>query len=173
MHEGEDGKENVANSGVPTRHSGDGRQAGGYTSPGESGNLPEPMTTTATTAGRQHLAELRARLGRDVTVDDLLEHAGREIARDRRRARVRKTIAVRIRDARHAAGLTQVELAELLGKRDKEINRWEHAHRTPSPPSREAIAAALEIPLARLYPEQEPDDALVALTPAEDDDLLR
>jgi ribosome-binding protein aMBF1 (putative translation factor) len=126
-----------------------------------------------TPAGRQHIAELRARLGRDLTVEDLLEQAGREIAVERRRARIRKTIAVRIRDARHVADLTQVELAARLGKRDKEVNRWEHGHRTPSAASREAIADALAVPLAHLYPEQEPDDALVPLTPEEDDELLR
>jgi PAS domain S-box-containing protein len=164
-------RESVANSGQTPRRSGDGRHAGGYTSSGESSSLPGSMTAI-TAAGRQHIAELRARLGRDVTVEDLLEHAGREIALERRRARIRKTIAVRVTDARHAAKLTQGELGDLVGVRDKEINRWEHAHRTPSPASREALAGALKIPLARLYPEQEPDGALVELTSTEDDELL-
>jgi ribosome-binding protein aMBF1 (putative translation factor) len=164
-------KSSSANSERTPRQNGEGRQSGGYTSGGDGASFHGSMSTISA-AGRQHLADLRARLGRDVTVDDLLEHADREIAEDRRRVRIRKTIAVRIRDARRDAGLTQVELASRLGKRDKEINRWEHAHRTPSRESREAIADALGISIARLYPEQEPDELLEPLTQAEDDELL-
>jgi ribosome-binding protein aMBF1 (putative translation factor) len=164
-------QKSVVNSDNSPRRSGEGRQAGGYTLAAESATVTGSMSTI-TSAGRQHIAELRARLGRDLTIEDLLEQAGREIALERRHARIRKTIAVRIHDARLDAGLTQVELAARLGKRDKEVNRWEHAHRMPSHASRELLAAALDIPLTRLYPEQEPDDELVALTPAEDDELL-
>ncbi|MDI9469029.1 MAG: helix-turn-helix transcriptional regulator [Bacillota bacterium] len=43
----------------------------------------------------------------------------------------KKAIGAAIRDARTAAGLTQVELAERMGRKQVEIARWEAGRYTP------------------------------------------
>lgn len=41
-------------------------------------------------------------------------------------------LGVRLKEARKAAGLTQVQLAEALGVKQIEISRWENNGRIPS-----------------------------------------
>jgi DNA-binding transcriptional regulator YiaG len=167
----------IATSGKLTIQPGEGIQAGGWNFGGRRGTVLPLMSVTVTaTSGRGFFDKLTQRLGRAPTVEDLVGAVARELQSDRRKLRVRKTIAVRIRDARRAKELTQADLGALLRKPDKHVNRWEHAHRpagrTPSDESRAALAAVLGLPLRTLYPEGEPDEDLVELTAQEEDELL-
>lgn len=168
-----------ARSGQVTIQAGEGIQSGGLDSGDEHVTVPAAMpvtTDTTTAAGRIFFDKLAARLGREPTVEDLVGAVAQQMEAKRHKLRVRKTIAVRIREGRHARELTQADLALRLDVSDKHVNRWEHAHRpagrTPSLHTRNALARALDIPVARLYPESEPIEDLVELTPAEEQDLL-
>lgn len=55
-----------------------------------------------------------------------------------------------IAKARMAAGLTQTQLADRLGCRQKDISRWEHGVRSPSLPYALALSDALGVPVADL-----------------------
>lgn len=50
-----------------------------------------------------------------------------------------------IKKARKAAGVTQKELAELVGVRQKDISRWETGERTPSAEAVASICVALKV----------------------------
>jgi transcriptional regulator with XRE-family HTH domain len=62
----------------------------------------------------------------------------------------RREIGARIRRARIHAGLTQMQLAERVGRDHRTIHRWEYAHRVPSLTDLLLLADALDIPLAEL-----------------------
>lgn len=62
----------------------------------------------------------------------------------------RRAIGARLRAAREDAGLTQLELAELIGRDNRTIHRWEYAYRIPSLEDLLLLAAALDTPLADL-----------------------
>jgi len=51
---------------------------------------------------------------------------------------------IKLKEARQAAGLTQTQLADKIGKKQKDISRWENGERTPSLPSLLLLAEALE-----------------------------
>lgn len=53
-------------------------------------------------------------------------------------------------EARMAAGLTQTQLADKLGCRQKDISRWENGVRSPSLPYALALSDALGVPVADL-----------------------
>lgn len=55
-----------------------------------------------------------------------------------------------LRTAREQAGLTQQQLADLLGIRDQAVYRWEHGRVTPTPATVGSIAAALGLAPADL-----------------------
>lgn len=67
----------------------------------------------------------------------------------------RQAIGTAIRDAREYANLTQMQLAELVGRDHKTIHRFEHAISDPSLSDLLRIASALDHPLADLV--REPD----------------
>ncbi len=50
-----------------------------------------------------------------------------------------------IKKARRAAGITQQELADMLGVYQKDISRWEHGTRTPNLEAFAGICKALKI----------------------------
>lgn len=50
-----------------------------------------------------------------------------------------------IKKARKEAGITQKELAEMIGVRQKDISRWENRERTPSIEAFSEICKALKI----------------------------
>ena len=58
----------------------------------------------------------------------------------------------RLRDARKAAGLTQLELAVLLGTIQEQISRWECGVYAPVDEMRPRIAKALGVTVLDLFP---------------------
>lgn len=50
-----------------------------------------------------------------------------------------------IKNARKAAGITQKELAEAIGVRQKDISRWENGERTPNIKAFADICKALKV----------------------------
>jgi Zn-dependent peptidase ImmA (M78 family)/transcriptional regulator with XRE-family HTH domain len=52
----------------------------------------------------------------------------------------------RLVEAREALGITQQELAELLGKSDSTISNWERGHQSPEPSSLQRLSDILKIP---------------------------
>lgn len=50
-----------------------------------------------------------------------------------------------IKKARKAAGVTQKELAEIIGVYQKDISRWESGERTPSVEALAGICKALKV----------------------------
>jgi len=64
-------------------------------------------------------------------------------------------VGPRIREARDAAGLTQVALAERLGQGERTIQAWEINERTPRLDALRKLALALGKDLAWFYTELE------------------
>jgi transcriptional regulator with XRE-family HTH domain len=62
----------------------------------------------------------------------------------------RREIGARLRAARHAANLTQLQLGELVGRDHRTIHRWEYAQRVPNLEDLLLLADALGVPLADL-----------------------
>lgn len=62
----------------------------------------------------------------------------------------RREIGERLRDARIAAGLSQVGLGQLVGRDHRTIHRWEYAQRIPSLEDLLLLSNALDVPLADL-----------------------
>lgn len=62
----------------------------------------------------------------------------------------RRTIGARIREARHAAGLTQMQVGEVTGLDHKTIHRIEYATTGPSLSMLIPIAHAVRAPLSDL-----------------------
>ncbi|MEQ8966440.1 MAG: XRE family transcriptional regulator [Azospirillaceae bacterium] len=56
--------------------------------------------------------------------------------------------AERLVEARDSRGLTQVALAELINRTSSSISRWEGGEQTPEPEAAEALARALNVPVA-------------------------
>lgn len=50
-----------------------------------------------------------------------------------------------IKKARKAAGITQKELAQIMGVHQKDISRWENGERTPSVEALAGICIALKV----------------------------
>lgn len=61
-------------------------------------------------------------------------------AKERREMNINENI----KKARKAAGITQKELAEILGVRQKDISRWENGERTPNLEAFSGICKALK-----------------------------
>jgi transcriptional regulator with XRE-family HTH domain len=57
--------------------------------------------------------------------------------------------------ARRGRGLTQDELARLLGRPVRTVESWEKGERTPTPENQLRIADALRITVADLSPDRE------------------
>ncbi|MEV6589356.1 helix-turn-helix domain-containing protein [Streptomyces acidicola] len=62
----------------------------------------------------------------------------------------RREIGARIRDARHHAGLTQLQLGELIGRDHRTVHRWEYGQRVPNLDDLLLIADVTGVPLADL-----------------------
>lgn len=62
----------------------------------------------------------------------------------------RREIGDRLRTARHAAGLTQMQLGERVGRDHRTIHRWEYAQRVPNLQDLLLLADALGVPLRDL-----------------------
>ncbi|MEV5953712.1 helix-turn-helix transcriptional regulator [Streptomyces sp. NPDC051987] len=62
----------------------------------------------------------------------------------------RQEIGERIRSARLRAGLTQLQLAERIGREHRTIHRWEYAQRIPDLEDLLLIAWALGVPVEEL-----------------------
>lgn len=56
--------------------------------------------------------------------------------------------------ARIKAGLTQAQLAEKVGCRQKDISYWETGHYRPSVASLAALASVLGVPMEQLLPSK-------------------
>ncbi len=65
---------------------------------------------------------------------------------------IRHQVGLKIRDFRKAAGLTQEQLAERIGKSVQTISQIERGGFAPSLGTIEAIAKALKAPPALLFP---------------------
>ena len=61
-----------------------------------------------------------------------------------------RTIGKRIKTAREAAGLSQPELGERLGRSTTTVYRWEKDRTEPSVKTLCKVAAALRVPVAEL-----------------------
>ena len=57
----------------------------------------------------------------------------------------------RLREARKAAGLSQLQLAETLGTLQEQISRWERGIYAPVDEMRPRLAKALGVPIAELF----------------------
>ncbi|MFD4558952.1 helix-turn-helix domain-containing protein [Streptomyces sp. NPDC058469] len=62
----------------------------------------------------------------------------------------RREIGARIRTAREHAGLTQLQLGNLIGRDHRTIHRWEYAIRIPTLEDLLLLADAMGIPLSEL-----------------------
>lgn len=62
----------------------------------------------------------------------------------------RREIGVRIREARRHAGLSQLQLGELIGRDHRTIHRWEYAERIPNLEDLLLLADALGLPAEEL-----------------------
>lgn len=62
----------------------------------------------------------------------------------------RREIGARIRAARTHAGLTQLQLGNLIGRDHRTIHRWEYAERIPDLSDLLLMADALGVPLEEL-----------------------
>ncbi|MBL3666375.1 helix-turn-helix transcriptional regulator [Streptomyces sp. M2CJ-2] len=62
----------------------------------------------------------------------------------------RREIGMRLREARLAANLTQMQLAERIGRDHRTIHRWEYAQRAPNLEDLLLLADAVGVPLADL-----------------------
>ena len=62
----------------------------------------------------------------------------------------RREIGARLRAAREAANLTQLQVGERIGRDNRTIHRWEYAYRIPTLEDLLLIADALDVPLAEL-----------------------
>ncbi len=59
----------------------------------------------------------------------------------------------RLRIARLLRGLTQLELAEMIGRKEIEVSRLETGRARPDPDAKRRIAAALQTPTFELFDE--------------------
>ncbi|WP_432184840.1 helix-turn-helix domain-containing protein [Streptomyces tendae] len=62
----------------------------------------------------------------------------------------RRQIGERLREARHHAGLTQLQLGERIGRDHRTIHRWEYAQRIPDLQDLLLLADAVGVPLRDL-----------------------
>jgi transcriptional regulator with XRE-family HTH domain len=62
----------------------------------------------------------------------------------------RREIGERLREARHRANLTQMQLGAMIGREHRTIHRWEYAERIPNLNDLLLLADALDVPLADL-----------------------
>jgi transcriptional regulator with XRE-family HTH domain len=62
----------------------------------------------------------------------------------------RREIGARIRAARLAANLTQVQLGEQIGRDHRTVHRWEYAEREPNLSDLLLVSAAVGVPIAEL-----------------------
>ncbi len=60
-------------------------------------------------------------------------------------------INIRLRTARVAQGLTQLQLAEQIGTKEIEISRWETGRTQPSQEMRQRLSSALGKPTYELF----------------------
>lgn len=65
---------------------------------------------------------------------------------------VRREWGKNIRRSRQAMGLTQTQLAELVGVRQSSVAKWERGINTPRDHQKVAIASALHIDVRMLFP---------------------
>lgn len=65
----------------------------------------------------------------------------------------RQVIGVRIREARLAASLTQLQLADMIGRDHRMVHFWEHGTRDPRLSDLLLIARACGVPLSDLVGE--------------------
>lgn len=56
--------------------------------------------------------------------------------------------AKRLVDARDSRGLTQIALAEMIGRKSSAISRWESGDHSPEPDALDALATALRLPVS-------------------------
>lgn len=64
----------------------------------------------------------------------------------------------RLRDARKAAGLSQLQLADDIGTIQEQISRWECGVYAPVDAMRPRLARALGVTVADLFPYPDNDD---------------
>jgi transcriptional regulator with XRE-family HTH domain len=58
---------------------------------------------------------------------------------------------MRLKCARLQAGLTQLQLAEKVGAKERHVSLWETDRSTPDPETKQRVAAALQRPSFELF----------------------
>jgi transcriptional regulator with XRE-family HTH domain len=66
----------------------------------------------------------------------------------------RRQIGERIREARHRANLTQMQLGERVGRDHRTVHRWEYATADPNLTDLLLLAEALDVPLRDLVDDR-------------------
>lgn len=86
---------------------------------------------------------------------------------------LREQVGLRVREHRRAAGLSQQDLAEMIGKSTQAISEIERGSIAPSLNTLEAISTALATPPSRFFPDTfatkrqtRKDKILIAITAA-------
>lgn len=72
-----------------------------------------------------------------------------------------KTMGSRIRRARERLGISQEELAFRIGKTQNAISTYENGNRMPHLSQLPELAEALEVPIAYLFGDLEPDEEMI------------
>jgi transcriptional regulator with XRE-family HTH domain len=62
----------------------------------------------------------------------------------------RRLRSVGIRQLRERTGLTQADVAKLIGVQTSTVNRWERGHDVPTTANRRRLARLFKVPVAEL-----------------------
>lgn len=74
-----------------------------------------------------------------------------------------KLIGSRIREARERLGLSQEDLANLIGKSQNAVSDYEHGRRAIRISELPELASALKVPIASFFGDEYPDEEAIAL----------
>ncbi len=74
-----------------------------------------------------------------------------------------KLIGSRIREARERLGLSQEDLANLIGKSQNAVSDYEHGRRAIRISELPELARALKLPIAYFFGDEYPDEEAIAL----------
>lgn len=82
------------------------------------------------------------------------------------------TFGERLRNARKNKGLTQKQLADLIGAKHNSISDWENNKNRPDPDTIEYICGALEIPVSHLFSDTVQSKNFLESTDIDGQDLM-
>jgi hypothetical protein len=165
----------VANSGKTVRKNSDLRRKRGSNGVGAVQRIPAVPVTSPPKSRRPVPVKVRLKALLDEMpdserrrIEQALDDADRQLERETRQARQRKTFALRVRELR--GDVKQTAFGAPLGVRDKEVSSWEHAHtsgRMPKLEIRVEIAERYGKERGYLIVETLDDDDLAELTSEE------